>query len=98
LKMWDAYQSVSVQLNRLDDIFSQEPEQGTDHSRLVPVRSLEGAVSLRNGGFQYGGVESPKSLDDVSFDVPAGKLVAVVGRSGSGKTTLIKCLSGLLEP
>jgi ATP-binding cassette subfamily B protein len=98
LKMWDAYQSVSVQLNRLDDIFSQEPEQGSDHSRLVPIRSLEGAVSLRNVGFQYGGVESPKILEAVTFDAPAGKLIAVVGRSGSGKTTLIKCLSGLLEP
>ena len=98
LKMWDAYQAVSVQLNRLDDIVSQEPEQGRDHSRLVPVRRLEGAVSLRNVGFQYGGVESPKILDDVTFDIPSGKLIAVVGRSGSGKTTLIKCLSGLLEP
>jgi ATP-binding cassette subfamily B protein len=37
-------------------------------------------------------------LDGVTFDAPAGKLIAVVGRSGSGKTTLIKCLSGLLEP
>ena len=98
LKMWDAYQGVSVQLNRLDDIFSQEPEQGSDHSRLAPVRKLEGAVSLRNVGFQYGAVESPKILDDVTFDAPAGKVVAVVGRSGSGKTILIKCLSGLLEP
>lgn len=98
LKMWDAYQVVSVQLNRLDDIFAQEPEQGSDHSRLLPVRRLEGAVSLRDVGFQYGGVESPKILDGVTFDVPAGKVVAVVGRSGSGKTTLIKCLAGLLEP
>jgi ABC-type bacteriocin/lantibiotic exporter with double-glycine peptidase domain len=98
LKMWDAYQAVSVQLNRLDDIVSQEPEQGRDHSRLAPVRKLEGAVSLRNVGFRYGAAESPKVLDDVSFETPAGKLVAIVGRSGSGKTVLIKCLSGLLEP
>ncbi len=98
LKMWDAYQAVSVQLNRLDDIFSQEPEQGSDHTRLAPVRKLEGAVSLRNVGFRYGATGSTKTLDNVTFDVPAGKLVAVVGRSGSGKTTLIKCLSGLLEP
>ena len=98
LKMWDAWQVVSVQLNRLDDIFAQEPEQGSDHSRLLPVRRLEGAVSLRGVGFQYGGAESPRILDGVTFDVPAGKVVAVVGRSGSGKTTLIKCLAGLLEP
>lgn len=98
LRIWDAYQTVSVLLNRLDDIFDQEPEQGNDHSRLIPVKRLEGTVTLKDVGFQYGGAESPKILDDISFDVPAGKLVAVVGRSGSGKTTLIKCLAGLLEP
>ncbi len=98
LRIWDGYQTVSVLLNRLDDIFDQEPEQGHDHTRLVPVRRLEGAVSLRDVGFQYGGAESPRILDGISFEVPAGKLVAIVGRSGSGKTTLIKCLAGLLEP
>jgi len=98
LRIWDVYQGVSVQLNRLGDIFDQEPEQGRDHSRLVSVRRLEGVVSLQNVGFQYGGAESPKILDGVTFEAPAGKMVAVVGRSGSGKTTLIKCLAGLLEP
>ncbi len=98
LKMWDAYQGVAVQINRLDDIFAEEPEQGEDHARLVPVRKLDGALSLRNVGFQFGSKDSPKILDDISFEVPAGKLVAIVGRSGSGKTTLIKCLAGLLEP
>jgi ATP-binding cassette subfamily B protein len=98
LRIWDGYQTVSVLLNRLDDIFDEEPEQGHDHARLVPVKRLEGAVSLKNVGFQYGGAESPKILDDITFEIPAGRMVAVVGRSGSGKTTLIKCLAGLLEP
>jgi HlyB family type I secretion system ABC transporter len=98
LRIWDAYQTVSVLLSRLDDIFEQEPEQGHDHARLVPVKRLEGAISLKNVGFQYGGAESPKILDDITFEIPAGVMVAVVGRSGSGKTTLIKCLAGLLEP
>jgi ATP-binding cassette subfamily B protein len=80
LKMWDAYQAVAVQLNRLDDSFEQEPEQGSDHSRLVPVRSLEGAIRVRQLVFQYGGVESPKILDDITFDAPAGTLVAIVVR------------------
>jgi ATP-binding cassette subfamily B protein len=85
-------------VNRLDDVFQQEPEQGQDHSRLKPVRSLEGRVALRNVGFRYGGPESPPILEGISLEVPAGKMVAIVGRSGSGKTTLVKCLAGLLEP
>jgi HlyB family type I secretion system ABC transporter len=98
LAMWDGYQQNLVLLNRLNDIFEQEPEQGADHSHLKPVRTMEGHVRFHKLSFQYGGPESPKILDSISFEVPAGKMVAIVGRSGSGKTTLIKCLSGLLEP
>lgn len=39
-----------------------------------------------------------KALDDVSLDLYAGEIVAVVGENGSGKTTLIKHLNGLLRP
>ena len=98
LSLWDNLQISSVLLNRLNDIFEQEPEQGADHSQLKPVRTLEGRIRFQNLGFQYGGPESPKILEDITFDVLPGKMVAIVGRSGSGKTTLIKCLSGLLEP
>jgi ATP-binding cassette subfamily B protein len=98
LSLWDNLQFSAVLLNRLHDVFEQEPEQGTDHSQLLPVRTLEGRVRFQNVGFQYGGPESPKILDGITFEVPAGKMVAIVGRSGSGKTTLVKCLAGLLEP
>jgi ATP-binding cassette subfamily B protein len=98
LSLWDNFQLATVLLGRLDDVFQQEPEQGRDRARLAPVRTLEGRISLRNVGFRYGGPESPPILDGVTLDVPAGKMVAIVGRSGSGKTTLVKCLAGLLEP
>ena len=38
------------------------------------------------------------ALQDVSFSIPAGALVALVGRSGSGKTTLLNCIGGLDQP
>lgn len=37
-------------------------------------------------------------LDDVSFSVPEGMFVAVMGSNGCGKTTLLRCLTGLLTP
>src|SRR5262245_32531934 len=98
LSMWDNWQLAAVLLNRMNDIFEAEPEQGSDHSQLKPVRSLEGNVRFEKVSFQYGGPDSPKILDDISIDIPAGKTVAIVGRSGSGKTTLVKCLAGIQEP
>jgi ATP-binding cassette subfamily B protein len=98
LSLWEILQRATVMLNRLDDVFEQEPEQGHDRSRLRPVRGLTGHVSFHNVGFRYGGPEAPAILQDITLEVPAGKTVAIVGRSGSGKTTLVKCLAGLLEP
>jgi ATP-binding cassette subfamily B protein len=97
LGLWDELQMSSVLLDRLNDIFEAEPEQGRDRSRLLPVRTLEGRVEFRNVGFRYGGPESPLILKGITLEVPPGKNVAIVGRSGSGKTTLIKLLAGLLE-
>ena len=39
-----------------------------------------------------------RAVEDVSFDVPRGKVVGLVGESGSGKTTLLRVLSGLQRP
>ncbi|MFC7619819.1 ABC transporter ATP-binding protein [Microlunatus sp. GCM10028923] len=48
-------------------------------------------------GFAYPGA-SGRAVDDVSFTVGAGELVAIVGVNGSGKTTLAKLLCGLYRP
>ena len=98
LGIWDELQMVSVLLNRLHDIFEQEPEQGRDRSQLKPVQTLEGRIELRNVGFRYGGPEAPDILKGLNLEIASGKTVAIVGRSGSGKTTLIKLLAGLIEP
>ena len=37
-------------------------------------------------------------LDDLSFEIPGGKLTAIVGQSGSGKTTIFHLLLRLIEP
>ncbi len=38
------------------------------------------------------------ALKDVSFEVPEGQFVAVIGLSGSGKSTLLRCINRLIEP
>ncbi len=98
LGVWDNLQFATVLLNRLNDIFEQEPEQGRDRSRLTPVHSLEGRIELRNVSFRYGGPEAPNILSNITLNLAPGKMIAFVGRSGCGKTTLIKMIAGLLEP
>lgn len=98
LNLWDEFQMSGVLMNRVNDIFEFEPEQGRDRSHLQPVATLEGRVELRGVEFHYGGEGSPLILSNINLEIPPGRTLAVVGRSGSGKTTLIKLLSGLLEP
>ena len=98
LGVWDNLQFASVLLNRLNDIFEQEPEQGRDRSRLTPVHSLEGRIQLKKVSFKYGGPEAPNILSEIELEIAPGRMVAFVGRSGCGKTTLIKLIAGLLEP
>ena len=52
-------------------------------------------VSVRNVDAAYG---KEKVLHEVSFDIHAGRTVAVVGESGSGKSTTARCITGLLPP
>jgi ATP-binding cassette, subfamily B, multidrug efflux pump len=76
---------------RLEQIFRAVPEV-TDGA-LPPPKEVEGSISVRGLSFSYG---ERKVVDDVSFDVPAGKSIALVGRTGSGKSTIAMLLARLL--
>ncbi|XP_025228093.1 ATP-binding cassette sub-family B member 7, mitochondrial isoform X5 [Theropithecus gelada] len=53
-------------------------------------------VAFDNVHFEY--IESQKVLSGISFEVPAGKKVAIVGGSGSGKSTIVRLLFRFYEP
>lgn len=52
-------------------------------------------ISVHGLTFDYPGV---RALDNVSFQIPAGNITALVGPNGAGKTTLLRCLAALEEP
>ncbi|MYW30243.1 ATP-binding cassette domain-containing protein, partial [Streptomyces sp. SID2119] len=56
----------------------------------VPALELDAVCRAYRGGVT--------ALDGVSLRVPAGRMVAVLGRSGSGKSTLLQCAAGLDRP
>jgi ATP-binding cassette subfamily B multidrug efflux pump len=76
---------------RLKQIFDAVPEV-TDGPLPAPA-ALAGGLAVRNLGFAYG---QRQVLDGVSFDVPPGKSLAVVGRTGSGKSTMALLMARLL--
>ncbi len=69
---------------------------GPAEPAAIPVR-LETGIRLDGVSFAYPESKRP-SLDDVHLDLPAGKVVALVGENGAGKTTLVKLLSGFYQP
>ncbi len=62
----------------------------------VPSR-IERAIRFEHVSFAYPGTDR-LVLDDVSLELPAGAVVAVVGENGAGKTTLVKLLAKMYEP
>jgi Cu-processing system ATP-binding protein len=56
---------------------------------------MSATVELRNVSKRYGTIEA---VQDVSFELPAGETVALVGHNGAGKTTLLKLMLGLAHP
>jgi phospholipid/cholesterol/gamma-HCH transport system ATP-binding protein len=52
-------------------------------------------ISIRNLSFGWG---SRRIFDDISLDIPRGKVTAIMGPSGTGKTTLLKLIGGQLRP
>jgi ATP-binding cassette subfamily B protein len=97
--LWNQVHEAGVAMERLGDILEMEPEQKPDEiASRVLLPDLRGDIDLQNVYFRYGGNETPYVLENISFSMRAGELVAIVGQSGSGKTTLAKLLVGFYLP
>lgn len=58
----------------------------------IEIKRAKGNIEFKNVSFTYEGKENP-ALNQVSFSIPKGKTVALVGRSGSGKSTIANLLT-----
>ncbi|MEX2557516.1 MAG: branched-chain amino acid ABC transporter ATP-binding protein/permease [Actinomycetota bacterium] len=75
------------------DVPSAAPEPPV--LRAPAERAGEPMLVVRGLGKSFGGL---RALHDVSFQVRAGTIHALIGPNGSGKTTLLDCVTGLLRP
>ncbi|RLC51334.1 MAG: ABC transporter ATP-binding protein, partial [Candidatus Cloacimonadota bacterium] len=90
------FQRGTASLKRLNSIFGVEPEI-VDNNIDPDITELAGKISFKNLKFKYN-EESPDIFKDISFEIDAGKTLAIVGRTGCGKTTVIDLLSRVYNP
>ena len=80
----EQYQEGVTGFKRFIEIIDEKEE--VENENCIDVESLEGNISFKNVYFDY---ETTKGvLHNVSFDIPKGKTIALVGPSGGGKTTI----------
>ena len=58
-------------------------------------KNQESALHLENVTMQFGGVVS---VNNLTLDVPKGKIIALIGPNGAGKTTAFNCITGVYQP
>ena len=84
-----------VDMERMFDLIDVNPEI-TDQPGAMPLSLSQGEIRFDRVSFAY--QQDLKTLKDISFTIPGGSTLAVVGPSGSGKSTLAKLLLRLYDP
>ena len=89
---WQWLQNGIVNLTKAEELVKQAPERYTPKNP-VKVDDIKGDVEFKDVSFSYSDKKKRMILNDVSFKVKAGEVIALVGESGVGKTTLIDLIS-----
>ena len=90
-------QEAGISMKRLTEIMDYPAEdEANEGSELIPLEKVEGDIEFKDVTFRYG--NRAPALDHISFTIPAGKKVALVGSSGSGKSTITKLLLKYYDP
>jgi len=89
-------QRGAASMGRIHRILSIQPRI-TEPAQPVRLADVRGEIEFRNVRFRYPGTERDV-LHGISFRIPAGKTVALVGPTGSGKSTILALMTRLYDP
>lgn len=84
-----------VSLERTFNLLDQPPEIA-ESPYAIPLVHAQGNMEFRNVSFRYG--PSHLGLQNISFSIPAGARVGIVGGTGAGKTTLLNLIMRFYDP
>lgn len=71
-------------------------DEETPQRHITTVTNMN--IRLEHVSFKYDRMKETNILDDISIEIPQGRVTAIVGTSGSGKTTLAKLILGQYAP
>ena len=94
---WQTFQGVALSIERLSDVVDAQSEGSDNELDQLPLPPVAGEVIFQSVDFRFG-EGTNLVVKNVSFEVPAGGFIGIVGRSGSGKSTIMKLLPRLYEP
>jgi ATP-binding cassette, subfamily B, bacterial len=94
-KLLTKFSKASVSAERINDILATEPEIKDKPDALLAV-GIRGNIAFEHVYFSYD--DGKKVLEDVSFNIQAGKCIALVGGSGAGKSTITNLILRLYDP
>ena len=96
--LWNQLQEVVIAMERINDVLDAEPEEDLQLQARQSLPPLQGHIRFENVTFRYHPEGDENILENLSFEIKPGQMVALVGRSGSGKTTISKLALGLYPP
>ena len=95
-QIWQDFHQARLSVARLGDILNSRPEPIYMPGQTA-LPAIRGDVTFEHVTFRYR-IDGPEVLHDISFRIPAGQIVGIVGPSGSGKSTLAKLIQRLYVP
>ncbi len=86
-------QDVKIGLERINEVHLNDNEENSNR-RIATLNKDDYSITISDVAFKYDPHALKNTIENINFNIPQGKVTAIVGASGSGKTTLIKLMLG----